>query len=252
MRTGDLYQRYFGVYLGTVLDIEDPAALGRVRVRTDQTTDTSDDPVWATVVRPLAGDGVSAFFSPRVGDQVVVGYLVGDAREPVILGYAHSLERKPPERVAPRKPGIVTGIGSVVFDEENRKITVTFDGLGGAPGGKVELSDAMVEMEGPLGAARVVLDPTGITLAAPSIRIAGALQLAPSAGALGTDPPSGVNIDTGGKPFCINGHAVVLEEFITTIYASHVHVTGSPNTGTPVPPVPPTAALEAANAITKC
>lgn len=96
----------------------------------------------------------------------------------------------------------------------------------------------MVELAGPLGQPRVVLDPTGIALAAPSIRIAGALQPPPFRRRAGTDPPSGVNIDTGGKPFCINGHAVVLEEFIATIYASHVHVTGSPNTGTPVPARP--------------
>ena len=45
MRTGELYQRYYGVFLGTVLSVDDPDKLGRVRIECDQYEDTSDDVV---------------------------------------------------------------------------------------------------------------------------------------------------------------------------------------------------------------
>jgi hypothetical protein len=118
MRTGELYQRYYGLYLGTVVSTNDPEGLGRVRVKMDQYEDSKDEPVFAAVARPAASGNLTVFFSPREGDQVVVGFLVGDVNEPIILGYAHSTEKKPPGEVSPpTKHGIVVKDTSVVFDE---------------------------------------------------------------------------------------------------------------------------------------
>lgn len=41
MRTGELYQRYNGLYIATVVDIDDPSGLGRIRLKTDQYDDSS-------------------------------------------------------------------------------------------------------------------------------------------------------------------------------------------------------------------
>lgn len=124
MRTGG--ERYFGVYLGTVLDVDDPDGLGRVRLETDQYTDTQDDPTWAAVCRPLAGDVFTVFFTPKEGDQVVFSFLAGDVRQPIVLGYAHANEKKPAEgAVSTTKHAIVVnGVGSVTFDESEESISV--------------------------------------------------------------------------------------------------------------------------------
>ena len=130
MRTNELYQRYYGLYLGKVVDVKDPQQIGRIRLQCDQFTDSEDDPLWATVARP-GGGATSVFFTPNQGDQVIFGFQVGDVNGPVILGYAHnSGDQKPPEQVSadPKKHGIVTSIGSVVFDEDAKKIVVTFSG----------------------------------------------------------------------------------------------------------------------------
>src|SRR6266849_2615331 len=92
MRTGDLYQRYYGLYLGTVVDVNDPQKLGRVRIKCDQYEDFQDDPTWCSVARPAAGQ-TSVLFTPKEGDQVVFAFLVGDVNEPIILGYAHQSKR---------------------------------------------------------------------------------------------------------------------------------------------------------------
>jgi uncharacterized protein involved in type VI secretion and phage assembly len=129
MRTGELYQRYYGHYLAEVVDVDDPDNLGRIRVQADQFADTVDQPVWASVVRPSAGDKQGVFFTPKKGDQVVLGYIAGDVREPMIVGYAHSKQKAPDTgKVGTQQHGIVTTIGSVLFDEKNGTITVTLDG----------------------------------------------------------------------------------------------------------------------------
>jgi phage baseplate assembly protein gpV len=129
MRTGELSQRYFGHYLATVVDVNDPQHLGRIRVQADQFADTMDHPIWASISRPAAGDQQGVFFTPKNGDQVVISFISGDVREPIVVGYAHSTQKMPATSlVGTRKHGIVTTIGSVVFDEEGRTITVTFAG----------------------------------------------------------------------------------------------------------------------------
>jgi phage baseplate assembly protein gpV len=123
MRTTDLHQRYHGIYLGKVVAVDDPSGLGRVRLETDQLADTSDDPVWATVSRPLGGDGPTVFFTPEKNDQVIVAYMQGDPRQPVVLGYAHHRGRTP-SRVGPNTHAIVTDAGRITFDDNQRSITV--------------------------------------------------------------------------------------------------------------------------------
>ena len=129
MRTGELYQRYFGHYIATVVDVNDPQNLGRIRVLADQFADTMDQPIWASISRPMAGNKQGVFFTPKKGDQVILGFIAGDVREPIVVGYAHSTQNMPdPKLVGTQKHAIVTTIGSVVFDEAGRSITVTFAG----------------------------------------------------------------------------------------------------------------------------
>lgn len=149
MRTTDLHQRYLGVYLGKVVAVDDPAGLGRVRVETDQVADTSDDPMWAAVARPLAGDGPTVFFTPRQGDQVIVAYMQGDPRQPVVLGYAHHRGRAP-DQTGPRRHAIATGAGRITFDEQPREIVIE------------------------VGSTRIVVTASGIAIEAGSFTINGA------------------------------------------------------------------------------
>ncbi len=129
MRTGELSQKYLGHYLATVVDVNDPQKLGRIRVQADQFDDTSDQPIWASISRPAAGDKQGVYFTPKVGDQVILCFISGDVREPIVVGYAHSTQKMPDTNlVATTKHGIVTTIGSVIFDEQGKTITVTFAG----------------------------------------------------------------------------------------------------------------------------
>lgn len=204
MRTTDLHQRYYGVYLGTVIATDDPDGLGRVRVETDQLADTKDDPLWATVSRPLAGEAFTVFFTPRAKDQVLVSYIAGDPRQPVVLGYAHHVERKPVGTTETRH-AIVTDAGRVTFDEGGRRVIIERPG---EPTQRITVGPASTKIEA--GAVSVEVTPAGVKV-------------------------------IGG--FTVNGERVVLEDFLGVFNAHTQLVGGTPTTAapplTPATPGPP-------------
>lgn len=75
-------------WLARVVDLADPERLNRVQVRLFalDAADGQDAPLWARVVCPFAGDARGAFWMPDVGDEVLVVFLQGDARYPLVLG----------------------------------------------------------------------------------------------------------------------------------------------------------------------
>ncbi len=62
-------------------------ALGRIRVRFHfQGDDGGADSAWLRVAQRYAGPGVGSQFLPRIGQEVLVGFLEGDIDRPVVLG----------------------------------------------------------------------------------------------------------------------------------------------------------------------
>lgn len=239
MRTAQHYQRYYGLYLAQVLDVDDPEKLGRVRVQAEQYEDSKDDPVWATVARPAAGDKTGVFFTPKVGDQVVIAYVVGDVHGPLIVGYAHSQKRPAPGETSTTTHGIVTTIGSVTFDEKGERIEVSFTGS-------------------PTSPSKVVMDATGVTILATTINLVGHVNLLGnvSAGAAPAGLPTlpgqspdtsgnlkinatSVNFDLPASPsptFCVSTNGVVRANFLD-LYKSHTHPVPTPVGSFTGPPV---------------
>ncbi len=110
-------------------------ALGRVRVRfswdherpgiDDANVDWSRRSTWLRVAQPWSGAGHGAFFLPRVGSEVLVGYIGGDINRPVIVGALPNSVQPPPFSLPhdSGKSGIVTrglsqeGHSELVFDD---------------------------------------------------------------------------------------------------------------------------------------
>ncbi len=84
-----------GLQIATVVSNEDDGGEHRVRVRLPL-VDPKEEGVWARVAAPDAGEERGFFFRPEVGDEVVVGFLDDDPRQPVLLGMLHSSAKAAP------------------------------------------------------------------------------------------------------------------------------------------------------------
>lgn len=92
-RTAD--RRFFGVYEAIVTDVNDPAREGRIKVRFPWFDEqmVSD---WCRARQFYAGNGYGAFFVPELDDEVLVAFIQGDMRLPVILGGLYNGQDSPP------------------------------------------------------------------------------------------------------------------------------------------------------------
>jgi uncharacterized protein involved in type VI secretion and phage assembly len=84
-------------YLGRVTDVNDPQNLARVKVELYALDTSSDVALWARVASPFAGDKRGGFFIPQEGDEVLVVFVNGDARHPVVVGGLWNGSASPPE-----------------------------------------------------------------------------------------------------------------------------------------------------------
>ena len=85
-----------GVMAGIVTNNQDPAGLGRVRVRFP-VREGKDDSCWARIATLMAGKERGSFFLPEVDDEVLVAFERGNAKHPYVIGGLWNSEDKPPE-----------------------------------------------------------------------------------------------------------------------------------------------------------
>ncbi len=129
-------------------------SLGRVRVRfhwDDDRPGLADDgrewnqrSSWLRVAQAWNGGGAGAFFLPRVGSEVLVGYLGGDLNRPIIIGSLPNSANPPPFSlpIDAGKSGIVTrGLSDDVRSE------LVFDDTGGRESARLA-SQRRLELSG--------------------------------------------------------------------------------------------------------
>jgi phage baseplate assembly protein gpV len=76
-----------GVASALVVDVEDPEALGRIKVRFPWLRDGKEEAeAWARVSLPLGGNATGFWTLPGIDDEVLVAFEHGDLRRPVVLG----------------------------------------------------------------------------------------------------------------------------------------------------------------------
>ncbi|MBP6899675.1 MAG: type VI secretion system tip protein VgrG [Burkholderiaceae bacterium] len=105
---------------------EDPAGQFRVQVQLSGMPDDQTG-LWARVLTPDAGKGRGWCLRPEVGDEVLVGFVDADPRQPVVLGSLHSSKQAPPAAVfaddsANALRGWVTRSGLTLALDDDKKI----------------------------------------------------------------------------------------------------------------------------------
>jgi uncharacterized protein involved in type VI secretion and phage assembly len=177
--------------IAQVVSLDDPDGRNRVQVRLlahDGVTD-QDAPLWARVVAPFAGNDRGMFFLPDVDDEVLVIFMNGDARHPLILGGLWSGSAPSPADLAngqhkTKRLKSKNGVAITILDEDGQE-TLTLE----TPGGQtVTLQDgpATITVEDANG-NRVVMDSAGIAVeAAAKVKVTAA-QVEVSAGMVKVD-----------------------------------------------------------------
>lgn len=90
---------FYGVYPAIVVDVADPDAQGRVRVRLPWSPDTNGASyeAWARIATLMAGSERGTWFIPEVGDEVLVSFEAGDPSRPYVVGALWNGVDAPPE-----------------------------------------------------------------------------------------------------------------------------------------------------------
>lgn len=161
---------HHGAHLAEVVSLDDPEGRARVQVRLLAADGVAghDGPVWARVACAFAGADRGAFFLPDVGDEVLVAFVQGDARWPVVLGGLWNGASAPPDSIdGGRNVRKVirsrNGVRVLLEDEDGAERFVAE-----TPGGqRVTLKDGpgSVTVEDASG-NRVVLESSGVTVTA--------------------------------------------------------------------------------------
>ncbi|MFD7816096.1 phage baseplate assembly protein V [Streptomyces sp. NPDC059785] len=168
-------KRYYGVVTALVVE-NDGDDEGRVKLKYpwfDNTTVTD----WCRMSQLYAGNGYGSVFVPEVGDEVIVAFVHGDMRLPIVLGGLYNGKDKPPtartdgrdQKMIRTKHGhevllddtgskaavrITSAAGHVVeLDDEGKEIRITAAG-----GGKVTVT---AQGDITLKAEKVVVDSAG-------------------------------------------------------------------------------------------
>ena len=95
-RTRTTDKRFYGVVQGIVTAVNDTDGKeGRVKVQFPWFDDQMETE-WCAVRQFYAGNGYGAFFVPESGDAVLVAFIHGDMRLPIILGGLYNGKDKPP------------------------------------------------------------------------------------------------------------------------------------------------------------
>lgn len=157
--------------LAEVVSVEDPESLSRVQVRllSFDGVGEQDGPIWARVAVPFAGDNRGAFMIPDVGDEVLVTFVNGDPRLPIVIGGLWNGFAPPPEQLggAGNRVDRWTVVGKAgtriaIVEETSGQATISFTTPGGVSGELTDSAGGKVEFTA--AGSTVTIDTSGVSI----------------------------------------------------------------------------------------
>jgi len=166
------------LFLGVVVNVQDPQNRNRVQLRLYNADGITgqDGPVWARVAVPFAGGSRGAFFIPDVGDEVVVSFLAGDPRAPIVLGSLWNGQDSAPETIGGSGQSVdrwtmtgKAGTRIAIVEQPASSATISLTTPGGLTGtftdqdASIQLNDSSQTM--------IRIDSSGVTISAPTAQV---------------------------------------------------------------------------------
>lgn len=244
-KAGGLLPGVVGLHTAIVTDNEDPEGEQRVRVKMPY-VNGEDDGVWARIALADAGNERGMFFRPEIDDEVVLGFLYDDPRQPVILGMLHSSNKVSP--ITPSNDNFLKGYTSreklkLTFDDEIKEVVIETP-----EENKVIISDDKkgIRLEDQNG-HKITTEPSAITIKDSKsneihIDVDGGIIKIKGNSKVIVDAPKIELVDGASHPLVFGDDLLTYLKQIVNIYQSHMHP-GQLALGalpvTPAPPVPP-------------
>ena len=234
---------YHGVYSAIVVEVGDPKHPGEVRLRFDW-FDPQMRTEWCRICNLYAGNGYGSVWHPETGDEVLVAFMQGDMRWPIVMGGLYNGQDVPPtarsdtldQKLFRTKGGhellmddssgqkrirLKTGGGHIAdLDDQSQKIELTT-----SDGQQVTLDD---------GGSKITIETSAgqtITLEMGSIKVtATSVSLDASSVKLGGDAAAS---------------SLVLGEALLVAFNTHTHLCTAPSvpSGPPIVPLVPASVL---------
>jgi uncharacterized protein involved in type VI secretion and phage assembly len=160
------------VYLAEVISVHEPSDPGskpgyvKVRLLNYDGVADQDGPVWARVAAPFAGASCGAFMIPNVNDEVLVAFLNGDPRLPMVIGSMWNGKATPPESLSNNKVDRWTIVGKAgtriaIIEESGGQEQIKLSTPGGVT---CLLTDQGTKVEIKAGSNTITMDSSGVTI----------------------------------------------------------------------------------------
>ncbi len=152
-----------GLMIGVVTSLEgDPDGAFRIQVKIP-VLDNEEEGIWARMASLDAGNNRGMVFRPEIGDEVVVGFLNEDPRDPIVLGMLHSSTNVAPiDNSDDNHQKGYTSRSEMKFHFDDEKKSVTLE----TPAGKKIIVDEdanSINIEDDNN-NKIILDSNGITI----------------------------------------------------------------------------------------
>lgn len=231
-------KRYFGVYTAIVAEVGDSAHPAEVRLRFDW-FDPQMRTEWCRVCNLYAGNGYGAVWLPEQDDEVLVAFVQGDMRWPIVLGGLYNGVDKPPTArtdTLDQKLLRTRGGHEILFDDSDGKQRLRLTSKGGH---QVDIDDQGKQIViATAGGSAVTIDDGGATI---TIATSAGQSLVLEGGKATLQAASVVIDATSVKLGGAASQSLVLGEALLAAFNAHTHLCTAPASpsGPPLPPLTP-------------
>ena len=182
------------IQLAQVTSVKDTKGLNRVQVEllAHSGSPQQEGTLWARVATPGAGANKGAFLIPDVGDEVVISFINGDSRYPVVLGSLWNGKDSAPETLGGNGEAVdrwtlvgKKGTRIAIVEESPGTETISFTTPAGTSGELTDAEGGKIEFK--TAGTTITIDTQGVSINTPLEVKVQASQVSISAGMVKVD-----------------------------------------------------------------
>ena len=235
-RSAAVDSRFYGVYTATVAEVgndDHPSEVRLIYAWYDPEMRTE----WCRICNPYAGNGYGAVWHPELDDEVLVAFIHGDMRLPIVLGGLYNgIDLAPTARSSSldQKMFRTKGEQELLMDdtEGQKRIRLT-----SSAGHEIDIDDeGMKIVIKATGGNQITIDDNASTI---TIETSSGESVTLQAGSV-TVKATSVTLDASSVKLGGAGatHPVVLGDMLLTAFNTHTHVCTAPGAPSSPPIVP--------------